>query len=191
MKNLLIFLACFSLFSCKVKDVSYLYPDNPDYARKSRAGKAFSENDLVIYGKTKKPAKENLAANYSEKSKENPGAKSDLNSGAKSLALWKSSIEVISALFPIEILDKDSGAIISSWYQEKPESQERVKISAIVKGEEIKPENLRITVYRQRKFDDKNKNSTWKDQSKEDSDQGALSAKLLQEKILETAKKKQ
>lgn len=186
MKKLLIFLACFSLFSCKVKDVSYNYPDNPDYARKSRAGKAFSENDLVIYGKTKKPEKENLAANYSEKSKE----KSELKSNTKSLALWKSSIEVISALFPIEILDKDSGAIISSWYQEKPESQERVKVSAIVKGEEVKPENLRITVYRQRKFDEKNKDSVWKDQSKEDSDEGALSAKLLQEKILETAKRK-
>jgi len=38
---------CTLLISCSVKDVSYRYPDNPDYARKNRAGAIYPAKNLA------------------------------------------------------------------------------------------------------------------------------------------------
>lgn len=56
MKKLLILLSFFSLLSCKINEVSYNYPDNPDYARKARAGKV--NGDLTLYEHKKTSSQE-------------------------------------------------------------------------------------------------------------------------------------
>lgn len=170
MKLLFSTLFCCFLFSCSTESVSYNYPDNPDYARKSRAGLAFSKKDLVLFGKKSDEKKAN--AKIGE---------------IKSSDLWKSTLAVISGLFPIAIIDSDSGVIVSEWSQEK-NSVERIKINALVKGVEAKKENLQITIFRQKKIGSKNDDS-WGAPSLEDSDSESLSAKLIQEKILTRAQK--
>ncbi len=163
---------CVLLFSCGTKDVSYNYPDNPDYARKSRAGNAFSKSDFVVYGKKK--SVEKVAAEKTEE-----------KSALTKSALWQSSVEVVGALFPIAILNSDNGIITTEWYQDVQNSNERIKINALVKGYEVKKENLQITIFRQKKSAGK-----WEDASRESSDTNGLSAKLLQDKILAIAQKK-
>jgi len=165
------------LLSCGKKDIAYNYPDNPDYQRNSRAGTAFSKGDLVIYGNKKDGAK-SVDANKN-------GAKYSEKSAIEKSALWQSSVEVIAALFPIAILNSNSGIITSEWYQDEPNSKERIKINAIISGTEAKKENLLITIFRQKKSD-----KTWQDSGRENSDSGGFSAKILQEKILEKAKNK-
>jgi len=160
---------CLCLFACSKKSVNYNYPDNPDYARNSRAGMAFSKQDLVLFGK---------------KSDKKAAEKSE---NVKSSLLWKSALDVVSGLFPIAIIDSDSGIIISEWYHDE-NSDERIKINALVKGAEVKKENLQITIFRQKKVGNR-KDSTWGAPSLEDSDSKSLSAKLIQEKILERAQK--
>lgn len=174
---------CALLFSCGTKDVSYNYPDNPDYARKSRAGTAFSKGDLVIYGAKKKEEKpaEKLISSI-----EVSGGKSAL---AKS-HLWQSSVEVIGALFPIAILNSDSGIITTEWYQDSPSSNERIKINALIKGAEVKKENIHLIIFRQKKSAKKNSAESWENSGREDSDSNALSTKFLQEKILAIAQQK-
>ncbi len=130
---------------------------------------AFSKKDLVLLG-----GKNDVK---SVKQSEN----------IKSSELWKSALAVVSGLFPIAIIDSDSGIIVSEWYQEK-NSAERIKINALVKGAEIKKENLQITIFRQRKVGHA-KDNAWSAPVLEDSDSGSLSAKLIQEKILERAQK--
>lgn len=164
---------CALLFSCGPKEISYNYPDNQDYARKSRAGNAFSKSDFVVYGK-KKPAEKPVAA---EKNNEKLVF-------TKS-SLWQSSVEIIGSLFPIAILNSDNGIITTEWYQDAPNSNERIKINALIRGSEVKKENLQITIFRQRKS-----SGVWEDASRESSDTNGLSAKLLQDKILANAQKK-
>ncbi|MSP33710.1 MAG: DUF3576 domain-containing protein [Rickettsiales bacterium] len=169
---------CALLFSCSVKEISHNYPDNPDYARKSRAGNAFSKNDLVVYGKKKSTEKAAAAE------------KTDEKSVLTKSALWQSSVGVVGALFPIAILNSDNGIITTEWYQDTPNSNERIKINALVKGPEAKKENLQITIFRQKKSVAKQSAGAWEDANRESSDTNGLSAKLLQDKILALAQKK-
>lgn len=191
---------CALLFSCGTKDISYNYPDNPDYARKIRAGTAFSKGDLVIYGKKKeKSPQAKLAENFEDDDFENEhfenfGIGNRADAGAKkSLAaksnLWRATVEVVSQLFPIAIINSESGIITTEWYQESPNDKERVKISALIKGAEPKNENLHITIFRQKKLAQKNSGNSWQDLNREDSSSGGLSAKLLHDKILSLAQK--
>ena len=163
---------CALLFSCSAKEISYRYPDNPDYARKSRAGNAFSKGDLVVHGKKK---------NGENSSKESAFEKS---------SLWQSSLEVVGALFPIAATNSESGIITTEWYQDSPSSLERIKINVFVKNAEVKKENLQITILRQKKSTKKNSAKIWEDANHESSDSGGHSAKILQEKILEQAQGK-
>lgn len=177
MKKLSLLILIF-LLSCGKKDVTYNYPDNPDYFRKSRAGHAFSKSDLVVYGKKKDKEKLEEKA---EKMQDSNLAKSPL---------WQASVEVIGALFPIAILNPESGIITTEWYQDTPTSAERIKINAIIKGPQATQQNLQLTIFRQKKSISKNSSENWQDLSRENSDSNSLSIKLLQEKILSKAQQK-
>ncbi len=172
MKKILFLFIVLSLTnSCKFKDLSFNYPDNPDYARKSRAGRFFS-GDLAFFGKKKEASQQLYTLS--------PLASSNL---------WHASLEIVGTLVPIIIIDSDSGAIVSEWYHENP--NERIKIHVLVKGVEIKKENLQIMIFRQKRIVIKKDKDIidggWEVPSREDSDAGSIAAKLLQEKILEKA----
>jgi hypothetical protein len=47
----ILFLFYIAACSKELLDVSYNYPNNKDYQRKSRAGKIYGNDDLVIFGK--------------------------------------------------------------------------------------------------------------------------------------------
>lgn len=156
--------------SCKKDDISYNYPDNQDYARNSRAG-SFAGKDLVLYD-----GKE--------------GVKKQKNSQGISIAnskIWRSTVDVIGSLFPLDIVDGNSGVIATSWYQEGSKSNVRIKINALVSGSEAKSENIKVSVFREKRDDKKE----WQKDSFESSEgeNAGIMAKLIKEKILLRAKR--
>lgn len=170
MKKILIASLIFLSAAC-AKKIEYEYPNNQDYQRKSRAG-SFLNEDLVVFGKKKDEKKPEEA----EESQNNS-------------ALWQASVEVIGSLFPIDIVDKNSGIIATQWYQETALSDKRIKINALIKGREIVERNLRVSVFRQKK----DLKGAWVGDGLEDSEgengEKGITAKLIKEKILERAKK--
>ena len=152
-----------SLFACSNTDVEYEYPKDPQNVRNLRAGKFFG--DIVVYDGNKKRAK------FNSKS-------SDKNS--KNI-LWIASFEVISALFPIALVDSNSGVIVTDWYMDGKNKNARVKINVLVKDQDIKEKNLVISIFRQ----EKNDKDQWQDQQLNDKN---LAIKLISGKILDKAK---
>ncbi len=167
-----IFGAILVIFSCSKDNTTYNYPDNLDYRRKSRAGN-FLKKEIKIYD----------AANSSKNSD-----KQNIDSGkVANSALWKASVSIVGELFPIAVIDSDAGIIATEWYQASPLSNKRVKVNALVKDSGLDESNLRVTVFRQIRDSAKD---NWQGAGQESSEKnsGDLTAKLIKEKILITAK---
>lgn len=163
MKKFFAILLLFYITACSKEDVdvSYNYPNNQDYQRKSRAGGVYN-NDLVVF--------DEVAA---KKEKRN--------------SLWKASVEVVGTLFPIAVMDEDSGIIASQWHQENPLSKKRVKVNVLLKGDETKPENLRVSVFHQVKDEAGNWVGNGLEDSEGENGEKGITAKLLKDKILQKA----
>ena len=112
--------------SCQNGKIDYSYPEHPENIRKQRAGKFFSDIDLF---------------------KKNKSSKTNINSSNKN-QLWLVAIEVISTLIPIDTADRNSGLIITEWYQDG--KNERIKINLVIKGDDFKKENIIPTIFRQK-----------------------------------------
>ncbi len=162
------FLSALCLFACSAKDISYNYPQNPDYVAKSRAQKLFSRADLVIFGKTQ--------------DKDFDGQ--DLEDSA----LWHSAKEILAAEGEISVADVDGGLLMTHWRQDENDLSLRLKISANIKGAKIAAQNVEIIILRQQKMAHLNKTIEWKNIPATASD--ALYAKKIQEKILQKATRK-
>lgn len=168
-KNVLILLLLvFSLSaSANAAEVQYTYPDNPDMVRRLRQAGVLNSADLVV---------------YDHKKKSHPETNNIENAADP---LWKSAVEVISQMFPIEVLDPKMGLIVSDWSTpegsaNKPgtASTKRIKINVLVKksGED----RVIVSVYKQ----NLNKNGMWESSHESQEEQ----AKMIKNKILERAK---
>jgi hypothetical protein len=162
MKKLILLSIAVILTACQNSKVDYSYPDSPENIRNQRAGKFFG--DITLFDGNKKDNQ-------------------DSKKSASKNQLWLASIEVISGLLPLNTADESSGLIITEWYNQGANSNERIKINLLVKGSEPKPENLALTIFKQVK----DKKDVWVDQQ---STNQSLSAKLIKDKILEKVKSK-
>ena len=63
--------------------------------------------------------------------------------------LWQASLDVLSSSIPLVSIDSNSGIIISDWYGLKRKSNERVKISVLVKTKELRADGLSVKVFKQ------------------------------------------
>jgi hypothetical protein len=156
----LILLSFLALISCKNSTIDYSYPENPENIRKQRAGKFFDNTNLF---------NDKKVADKVEKKTSAP--------------LWVSSIEVISALLPIATADESSGLIITEWYQDGQNQNDRIKINLLVKGKEAVKENLVLTIFRQTK----DSKGAWID---EQSSNQSISAQMIKDKIIKKTKSK-
>ena len=160
---ILLFVISLAISSCSSPKIDPTYPENPDIVRKTRAGRFFND-PVTIYGGNKKA---NEKAKQVEIENKNP--------------LWLASIDVVGSLFPIAIIDANSGIIVTEWYQNNDSQNERIKINALVKGGgEIKEENLTISIFNQTR----DKKGLWNDKKIDN----AIAVKLIKEKIIEKAK---
>ena len=135
MKNSFLKISCLlflSIFSSCGNKLDYNYPEDPQNLLNQRAGKFFD----ISFG---------VLPKSSANSVETVSKIEDKNK------LWLTSIEVISALLPIDNVDEKSGLITTEWYQEG--SNERIKINLLVKNKELKTyinvNQLSLTIFRQ------------------------------------------
>lgn len=134
MKNIIKILAIFLLSSCSISNENIVqsYPQNPYIERKQRAGNIFgNENGIILFGKN---SSNNIQNNNS---------------------LWQKSIEKISQILPISIINDKSGLISTDWgtIQNISNNNNLYKINAIVKGEKIDKNNLEISVFKKENSD--------------------------------------
>jgi len=165
-KKIILFLSIIFITSSCDKRISYKYPDNQDYARNMRSGRAFSEKDLVVFG---------------DGAPKNSDIK-DLQEIKKS-AIWRSTVEVVGSTLEIDSMDPSLGMVNSKW-QITDNGGKRIRIIAFISGLEAKKENISITIFRQIKSgNDWLEDSIENSQNQKGSD--SLAAKLIQEKIIQ------
>jgi hypothetical protein len=160
MKKIFIIFLMTLCVACKNNNIDYNYPENPENIRNKRAGKFF--DDISVFDKESK----NTSLNQVQKINKNK--------------LWIASLEIIGGLLPIDAADENSGLIITQWYQDGGNKNERIKINLLVKGSEPVKENLLLSIFRQ----SKNSKGDWDD---EKSSENNLSAQMIRDKIIQKA----
>ena len=161
MKKLTIILLTLAVFSCSKAKIEYEYPTDPETARKSRAGKFFGD-DIMIYGQ--KPL-----ADKSQNQAQNQTPNK----------LFTSARDVVNSVIEIDVEDPELGVISTKW-QENKTKKERTKITVLIKGAEVKEENIDIAIHK-KSLDE---NNVWQNKSSNEE----LLIKLLKEKIIARAK---
>ncbi|MFT6259318.1 MAG: hypothetical protein ACJA0S_001308 [Rickettsiales bacterium] len=161
--KIILIISLLSLFcACQNSKIDYDYPENPENIRQKRAGKFF--DDITV---------------FDEKSETKPQNTQIKTADNK---LWMASLEVIGALLPIDAADQNSGLIITEWYQDGGNENQRIKINLLLKGSSIRKENLLLSIFKQ----SKNSKGEWDD---EKSTGESLSAQMIKEKIIQKASK--
>ena len=159
MQKIIITLLILIISACSSGEIKHDYPENPENIRKQRAGKFFDE--ITVFDANKSDKKE-IVENKISKNK-----------------LWQSAIEVIGEILPIAVADESSGLIITEWYRDGDDDK-KIKINLLVKGKELKKENLQLTIFKQIK----DKNGKWIDQNPE---QKSITGNLIKTKIIKKA----
>ena len=73
--------------------------------------------------------------------------------------LWKGSIETISFM-PLSVADPFAGIIITDWYSNEENQNQRCKLNIFIKGIDLKTDNLKVNSFCQ----NLNENGNWIDQ---------------------------
>lgn len=73
--------------------------------------------------------------------------------------LWRAALETVSFM-PLVSANVADGVIITDWYSAPNAPDQRQKVNAYILGRELRPESLRVSVFRQRRGSD----GTWVDQ---------------------------
>ena len=72
-------------------------------------------------------------------------------------ALWQASLDVLGFM-PLTQADKQSGVIITDWYEDADSKGEKFKINAIVSPGELSANSIKITMFKQAR----DKKGNWK-----------------------------
>jgi len=67
--------------------------------------------------------------------------------------LWRASLEAVSFL-PVVQADSAGGVIVTDWYTSPEAPTERVKLNVYILGTKLRPESLRVSVFKQNKTAD-------------------------------------
>lgn len=71
--------------------------------------------------------------------------------------LWRATLDTVSFM-PITQADSAGGVIITDWYQNPENAQERSKVNVYILGQQLTPQNLRVTLFQQNQ-----RNGLWQD----------------------------
>ena len=72
--------------------------------------------------------------------------------------LWRSTLDTLSFM-PLASADPFGGVIITDWYEDPKTPGERFKVNAIILDKTLRPDGVKITVFKQRLS-----GSAWRDQ---------------------------
>ena len=63
--------------------------------------------------------------------------------------LWKASIDILSALIPLSILDEKNGLVTTEWYTSKTKKLNRYKITVSINSTLLNKESINVKIYKQ------------------------------------------
>ncbi len=92
--------------------------------------------------------------------------------------LWRASLEAISFM-PILEVDSAGGVILTDWYQNPENMDERLKVNIYILGRKLTPQALKVTMFRQ-----EDKNGRWME-----TPANAATVSALEETILTRARR--
>jgi hypothetical protein len=155
---LVTFLSACSFFSNRD---SSNYPMDPEDARRAKHGKLGGEDGIVLFGggKGKSGSGENT-----------------VGIGVSSI-LWKAALDTVSFM-PLASADPFGGVIITEWYAAPETPNERFKLNVYILDKTLRPDALRVTVFRQVK-----EGGVWQDAKTADN-----TARELEDRILTRAR---
>lgn len=67
--------------------------------------------------------------------------------------LWRAALDTVSFM-PISSVDSFGGVIITDWYTPPETPNERLKVTILVRGDALRSDGVKVTVFRQIKKDD-------------------------------------
>ena len=156
---LLIFLASCSRGEKKVDQ----YGNEIDSRAKSQTRGDIIERSGTIYqaGSSKKAKKKQMTdANLLETFKKDSSDETTASIGFPvNPYLWRGSLDVISFM-PLSSADPFAGIIITDWYTQANDSNQRCRLNIFIKGAQLNAENLKVNSFCQTLNEDKN----WVDQ---------------------------
>lgn len=149
-KKLLLFLLFLSV-ACKSNNPNIVqeFPKDQKLERKQYAGNMFGNKDGIIVFDDK---------NEDEKVKRDSG---DNKKYSGKQNLWKTSVDFVSTILPISILDENSGLISTDWgnIESISGNNDSYKLNIIVKGKEFKRENISVSAFKKLEGNDNMKDS--------------------------------
>ncbi len=64
--------------------------------------------------------------------------------------LWRASLEAISFM-PLIQADSSGGVLLTDWFTSTDKTNERVKANVYILGKTLRPQNLKVTLFKQKK----------------------------------------
>lgn len=143
---LLIGLPLFTILAACTKDIDASYPKDAEERRKDARGKLTGDG-ISLFGR------DETAQN------------ADGNSGiGVNSFLWRATLDSL-AFMPLASADPFGGVIITDWYEDPKQPQERYKINALILDKELRSDALKISVFKQKRNDSSNWTDAPADQS--------------------------
>ena len=125
---------CWMLAACDLDgkaDDNNSYPKTEEDRRRERIGKMSGDEGIVIGG---------------PKEKQDDAGKNPL--GVNSF-LWRATLDTLSFL-PLASADPWGGVVITDWYEDPAAKGERFKVNALILDRQLRADNIKISVFRQK-----------------------------------------
>lgn len=135
-------------------NIEYKYPIDKDERRNERAGKIFKK-DLILYSSTE--GKGLVTIGQAQDGSEKLGASNKtqrvhgyIDPKQKENCIWKIAMAKFSSM-PIKIADRDSGVILTDWYQLESNSVSRYKFNFILHNDRLTNDSIAVEVFKEKK----------------------------------------
>ena len=141
-KNLFLYALAISLLaSCSsgIKGKAN-YPKSKEEREVEKVGKLTGEDGIVLFGKRKSRS----------------GATEGINVNSY---LWRATLDTVYFM-PLISADPFGGTVLTDWYSENSDSNERYKVNIFIIGAELRTDALKVSVFKQVKKNGKWENKT-------------------------------
>jgi hypothetical protein len=138
LKNIIsLLLLASALTSCGSVPIEPDYPKSQDQIMEERVGKLTGEGIVLFGGKNSSKATEGINVNS---------------------YLWRAALDSVYFM-PLISADPFGGTIVTDWYNQHPDSNERYKLNIIIVGAELRPDAIKVAAFKQIK----NRGGAWQD----------------------------
>lgn len=136
-----------ALTACANLTVENDYPQNDNVATQE-TGSIF---DFFSFGGDKDAAKDAAADTKAGDAKAADTETTAPQGLAVNADLWRAALET-SSFLPLASADPIGGTIITDWYNDPGQNNERVKMTIVISGLELRADGLRVSLFREKRI---------------------------------------